>query len=208
MDKEAEVSAQPFETLDFHDAFQEGIVTYFLASRSVTEESDPYTDMEGVVFRERHIFVLRKEEGNSAVISHYLTKARIAHTAMRINGSDLLIFLNAKMQNHSFAMNGYLYRLTKETLRPTSVTTVFEEKNWGWSPWIDENGLVHHGDSETPGNPYLIGTTAVHGKVWDDLAPMVNDWHKANRLFDELKSADRKNGYLTFISVDPEVLTS
>jgi hypothetical protein len=196
-------SAKPYATLDYHDALQDGAVLYLLASRRDELDVEPFYDPEGVEFRLRHVFVLRVDQNSHEVREHYLSKARLAHTALRLIDRRLIIFFNEKMKNHDFAMDGRLYRLDRDTIAPKSVDTVFSDKNWGWSPWIDEHGSVHHGDSETPGNPYRIGTMAVPGKVWGDLAPVVSGWRADWCPFAELSGAGRETGYLRFLDIDP-----
>jgi len=202
-----ENNPEPYSTLDFHDAYRDGPVLYLLASRVSPLDDKSYKDRQGIPFSLRDIFVLRWDADQHAMKADYLTQARLGHSAMRVIGSDLLIFFNRKVRDDAFEMSGDIYRLKAETLRATSVSPVFEHENWGWSPWIDEYGSVHHGDSDTPGNPYRIGTQAVPGKKWDDLSPIVMEWRRKTHGFEALTKQPREVGYLTFLDVDPTQFT-
>lgn len=203
-----ERQAEPLATLDYHDVVRMGDEEILLASRRDSLDVEPFADGEGVIFHRRHIFVVGFDRATGRSTAHHLTTARMAHSAMRIMGEELIVFLNEKAEDRTFAMEGRLFRLRRRTLRPTSVQPVFMGRNWGWSPLIDETGAVHHGDSETPGNPYMVGTQPIAGKTWSDLAPLIKGLRRDHSRFDEAGEGDRRTGYLRFIDVPPNAFSS
>jgi hypothetical protein len=198
----------PYAANDFHDALQDGDVVYLLASRRDELDVDPFYDPEGIEFKRRHIYVLRLDTRRRDVRSHYLSKGRPAHTAMRIVGDDLLIFINDKVVNNDFDMEGRLFRVKKSDLRPHAVSSVFSGENWGWDPWIDEQGRLHHKDSETAGNPYRLNKDVAEGKSWRELSEVQKRWRLAHCPFDTAYGPGRETGYLRFLNVDPGIFQS
>jgi hypothetical protein len=125
---------------------------------------------------------------------------------MRLFGESLYIFFNEKVAENSFSMEGRLFRLHAPSLTPNLVRSVFENRNWGWDPWIDEEARVHHKDSETQGNPYMIEREVQKGRDWHELARTRNRWIAENSAFPSLSGSDRTTGYLRFIDVNPNAL--
>lgn len=200
------LAAEPYATLDFHDALKVEGAIYLLASRADPLDMDPFFDPEGISFLRRDCFLLRVNEGTQGVLAHRLTRGRITHTAMRLLGEELLVFVNDKVENNSFSMVGRLFRIEAETLRPKSVRDVFTGVNWGWDPWIDEQGLVHHKDSETDGNPYRVEQTILPDHSWRELSRIQKDWRDLYCPYPLIEGPGRETGYLRFLDVDVRAL--
>lgn len=195
------IEAKPYDTLEFHDALKCEDSTYLLASRQDLDDIDPFFDPEGIEFPRRHLFLLTVDQQSQVIQSRYISKARPAHTAMRINGQQLLLFINDKVTNQSFGMTGRMFCFDKISLQPLSVTDVFENHNWGWNPWIDETGKLHHKDFEISGNPYRIEDQIVTDKTWHDLVTIETDWRKNNCPYSVISGPGRETGYLRLLDV-------
>lgn len=198
------LDAEPFGTLDFHDAVEEGDLTYLLASRRDPVDVDPFFDPEGIEFHRRHLFLLAVDRQKRTVRSRYISKARPAHTAMRISEKHLLLFINDKSMNQTFAMTGRMFRFDKGSLQPKSVANVFEGHNWGWNPWIDDMERLHHKDFETHGNPYRINDEIVADKTWHDLVNIEKSWRDQRCPYSVVSGPGRETGYLRFLDVNLE----
>src|SRR5262249_9222208 len=148
---------------------EENGIIYLLGSRPDFLDYDAYRDPEGILFKRRYLYVLRIDKKAGSITHHFLARARPAHTAMRVVGAELLIFLNHKAENDSFAMHGRRYRLLTSTLRPTEVIDVFTDRNWGWNPLFDELGQLYHKDFETKGNPVRLNSDLANEFDWKEL---------------------------------------
>lgn len=199
-DERADV-VPPLDTLTFHDSIRTKDAVFLLATQPDEEDREPIFDLEGVVFRRRHVFVLRRDLGNGGLRTHRLSRARLSHTAMRILDGSLHVFFNEKVAHRSFAMDGVMFRLDEAFLEPNMVRLVFEGENWGWDPWIDEAALVHHKDSATPGNPYMIEREAQPGRNWRELGARRSELMDRYAAFPQLGGSDRRTGYLRSIDV-------
>jgi hypothetical protein len=189
----------------YHCAIIDGDSDFIVASKLDPHDTNPYIDPEGVVFRKRHIFIFRRKRGVITVgPKHYLMSGRIAHMAMRVVGGQLKFFCNVKLKPDKFVMEGRMYTIDRD-LRPKAVDIIFEDQNWGWSPWIDLEGRVHHGDSATRGNRCRIGTEIADGKTWGDVTALHLEWRRSSCPYDVL-DASADTGYLQYLELTDEQL--
>jgi hypothetical protein len=163
----------------FHCALRHGEFVFYVGSTPDRTDLRPFADGEGVIFHRRHVYVCRHRPSSGEWKTWYLTRCRPAHMAMRALGKYLYVFMNHKLKPDSFQMTGTRFSLELEALVAREVINVFEDRNWGWSPYINHQGDVHHGDSETNGNPQRLGQVIVEGKKWGDLGPIINGWLEA-----------------------------
>lgn len=193
----------PYAANDYHDALREGDILYLLGSRRDELDFDPFFDPEGIKFKRRDLYVVRIDIGTNEIRSHHLSTARPTHTAMRVIDDKLLIFVNDKVANNAFEMDGRLFTLDAQTLRPRDVHSVFSEHNWGFNPVIDEQGRVQHKDFETTGNPVRIDDGAPEGETWQELAKRERSWRSDHCPFTVAYGPGRETGYLRFLDVPP-----
>jgi hypothetical protein len=186
--------------LQHHCALTDGDHVFYVGSRLDTSDTNPFGDGEGVLFPRRHIYVGRLNRHTGAWKVWYLTRGRPAHMAMRVVGSHLCIFINLKMSDETFAMRGTRFLIDREKVETRDVRNIFDGRNWGWSPSLDDQGEVHHGDSETTGNPYRIGQDTVPGKAWGDATQRYYDWLRTTCPHSWV-GADRDSGYLLRLDI-------
>jgi hypothetical protein len=195
----------PYAANDFHDALRDGDVTFLLASRQDDLDFDPIVDPEGIIFKRRHLYVLRLDLASGEIRYHYLAKVRPTHTTMRVVDDRLLVFINTKAEPNTFEMEGWLYQLRPDTLRAVKVDTVFFGHNWGFDPVIDEQGRIHHKDFETDGNPVHIDDGKPDTIDHHELSRQKQAWRSAICPFETAYGPGRETGYLRFLAVDPSL---
>jgi hypothetical protein len=166
------------ELLDwqFHCALTHRDVVYYIGSALDSLDTEPLIDGDGAVFRRRHVYVCKHQPTTNEWSAQYLTRNRPCHMAMRVLGQHLRVFMNHKVEPNTYQMNGTLCMIDLDTLGTRDVSNVFRGRNWGWSPYLDHQGKLHHGDSETAGSAYLIEQEIVPGKIWSDLTPINKGW--------------------------------
>jgi hypothetical protein len=184
--------------LRFHNALKSDDFTFYIASMLDARDPSPYCDPENVRFYLRKLYLVRRENrtGNCLPLQNF-GQGRIAHTALRLVDGQLHFFCNMKMTPDSFAMRGWMYKFNLGG-RPLSVVQIFDDKNWGWSPWIDDQGRVHHGDSGG-GSKYRIGAEEIAGKTWADATEQHMRWTSETCPYAVLQAG--RGGYLQFITL-------
>jgi hypothetical protein len=186
-------AANPWQ---FHNAIRHFDDLLLIGSKLDPSQAEPYMDPAGVRFHRRHIHLIRFNLATQTITGkHFVTCAAIAHTALRIIDNRLVFFGNAKRDSHVFAMDGVRFTVELSLKRTMSVDIVFKNQNWGWSPFIDERGRIHHGDSATPGSPYMIDDQPLPGKICADVTALHNDWKQSNCPY-VFTNGGHDNGYL------------
>jgi TIR domain len=212
---ESEINRKPvsLRELTVNNVYDAGEQLILLASRPNPLELDVFKDGEGVYFIEKQVYIFLFDWNPitgkwHCRRSHRLCVERIAHSAIGLFGDDIKVFINLKAANNTFAMDGRLFRLSfsVKPLRPKSVETIFSDRNWGWSPYFDSEGIIHHGSSE-PGNHHIRANELLEEYGWQNIVDPAYIKYMAENCPFPILSGNKSNGYCKSIDIDFEAFS-
>ena len=209
---QSEINRRPtsLRELMINNAYDAGEQLILLASRPNPFELDVFKDGEGVYFTEKQVYIFLFDRNPITGMwdcrrGHRLCVERIAHSAIGLFGDYIKVFINLKAANNTFAMDGRLFQLSfaAKPLRPKSVETIFSDRNWGWSPYFDSEGIIHHGSSE-PGNHHIRANELLEEYGWQNIVDPAYVKYMAENCPFPILSGNRSNGYCKSVDIDFE----
>lgn len=137
-----DVNPSTLELLDYRAAIVTSQKIVALATTAAMEEDYLFRDPDGTKFPHKDLHIIEVKDG--LFKTRKFTQLRIGHSCITESEKHYVIFANTKPRQSTYEMCGFKWLLRKNELTVQRVETIFESKNWGWFPVINEDLSISH----------------------------------------------------------------
>lgn len=124
---------------------------YILSTKNVSQ-SDYRVDPDGSRTYKTNL-ILTKISGGAIVAQSVIDTIYAGNAqgygaqrgTLQVTSSGIKVFNSEKTSANNYGQDGFIYTISKDTLDATTARqTLFSSANWGWAPYFDSSGNVHH----------------------------------------------------------------
>lgn len=103
-----------------------------------------FVNPDGKRFYEKNVYLIIINRTDKTVNSMVLaTDLCVGHGGIDFGDKYIRVFINYKIVSGNYKMCGALYSIEKDTFVKRKINPLFEGKNWGWYPILDDEQVKH-----------------------------------------------------------------